>query len=94
MPESLVKAVRTRLWVPKDDQAILGTREGHIEPAGIAQEANALVFIGSHTRKNDVVLLAALEGIHAAHLHLHDRLTCKYVRATVCACAMPGVLMR
>ena len=67
---------RSCLWVSQDDQAKLGTSEGYIEPARVAEEADALVLIGAHTRKNDVILLAALEGVHTADLHLHERPAC------------------
>ena len=70
LQECTTQVPRSCLWVSQDDQAKLGTGEGHIKPAGVAEEANALVIIGADAGQNDVVLLAALEGVHAAHLHL------------------------
>ena len=56
------------LGVPEDDDAVLCAREGDVEAAGVAEEADALVLVGAHAREDDVVLLAALEGVDAGDL--------------------------
>lgn len=50
-----------------DDKAKLCTRQGDVEAARVAEETNRL---GAHARKDNVVLLAALEGVDAGHLDL------------------------
>lgn len=50
--------------------SLLGSGQRHIETPWVVQEADALVFIGSHTRENDEVLLSALECIHTGNFHL------------------------
>lgn len=45
------------------------TSQCNIETSGIVEETDALVLIGPHTRKDDEVLLSALECIHTCNFH-------------------------
>ena len=49
---------------------LLGSRERHVQASRVVEEADALVIVGAHTRQDDEVLLASLEGVHAGHLDL------------------------
>jgi hypothetical protein len=56
--------------VSDNDDAVFGPGEGDVEPAGVVEEANALVLVGANTRHNNQILLSALEGVDARHLDL------------------------
>jgi len=60
--------LREDLRVTQDDKTVSCTGQGDVETARVIQETDALMFVGTHARENDVVLLSALEGVHRCHL--------------------------
>lgn len=58
------------LRVAEDDDAVLSSGESDVEPTRVTQESDALVLVASDATEDDVVLLAALEGVDRGDLNL------------------------
>mmetsp|Transcript_63118 Transcript_63118/g.86779 ORF Transcript_63118/g.86779 Transcript_63118/m.86779 type:complete len:315 (+) Transcript_63118:1342-2286(+) len=56
--------------VAQHDHAVTCPGKRHVHAPRVGEEADALVLVGPHARKNDEVLLATLEGVHASHFNL------------------------
>jgi hypothetical protein len=64
------RVLAQHLRVTEDDKTVLGTRKGDVETTRVRQETNALVFVATHTREDDEVLLTSLERIYRGDLDL------------------------
>ena len=56
--------------VPDQKQPELRARQHHVQALHVAGEADRVAVVAAHARVDDVVLLAALEGVHTLALHL------------------------
>ena len=56
--------------IADDDNAVAGPRQRHVQPARIVQETDALIFVGSHARHDDEILLSTLESIHTGYFNI------------------------
>jgi len=50
--------------IAHDDDPVARSGQSHVQSAGIVEEANALVFVGSDARHDDEIFLSALESVH------------------------------
>ena len=64
------QAIAPHLGIADDNDGKLGPGEGHVEPPGVGEKADALVLVGADTGDDDDVLLPPLEGVHARHLDI------------------------
>lgn len=58
------------LRVSEDNDTVFGPCKRDVQPPGITQESDPLMFIAPDATKNNVILLATLEGINASDLDL------------------------
>jgi hypothetical protein len=65
------------LGVSENDETKLGTSQGDVETAGVVQETDSLVVVGTDTRQDDVVLLTTLESVDGGNLNLLVQLLAK-----------------
>ena len=56
--------------ISEDDESILGARHCNVEAPVVAQEPNSLLLVGAHAAENNVVFLATLKSVDAAHFHV------------------------
>lgn len=58
------------LWIPENDNAVLGTSESDVEASRIVQETDSLVLVAPNTAEDDIILFSALERVHAGNFNL------------------------
>ena len=56
------------LRVSDNDDGVLGSGQGDVEPPRVVEKPDALVLVRADARDDDDVLLAALEGVDAGDL--------------------------
>ena len=56
------------LRVSDNDDGVLGSGQGHVEPPRVVEKPDALVLVRADAGDDDDVLLAALEGVDAGDL--------------------------
>ena len=56
--------------ITENDHSVFCARESDVQPPGIVQKPNSLVFVAPDTTEDNVVLLTTLEGVHGSDLYL------------------------
>mmetsp|Transcript_36002 Transcript_36002/g.107680 ORF Transcript_36002/g.107680 Transcript_36002/m.107680 type:complete len:259 (+) Transcript_36002:293-1069(+) len=57
------------LIVPDDDEGPSGAGKGDVDATPVADEADGTVVVGTHSRKDDRLLLSSLEAVGGRHLN-------------------------